>query len=99
MNKLFLNKDIEKTYWAIVKNIPNKSKDTLINWLKKNPKNNKSTAYPKQVNQSKKAILHYKVLHSLDRYHFNYGNFEFREPFHDGGLPAHGDENSLTVVA
>ena len=69
MNKLFLNKDIEKTYWAIVKNIPNKSKDTLINWLKKNPKNNKSTAYPKQVNQSKKAILHYKVLHSLDRYH------------------------------
>ena len=24
MNKLFLNKDIEKTYWAIVKNIPNK---------------------------------------------------------------------------
>ena len=61
MNKLFLNKDIEKTYWAIVKNIPNKSKDTLINWLKKNSKNNKSTAYPKQVNQSKKAILHYKV--------------------------------------
>ena len=69
MNALFLNKDIEKTYWAIVKNKPSKLKDTLINWLKKNPKNNKSTAYPKQIDQSKKAILHYEVLHSLDRYH------------------------------
>jgi len=69
MNALFLNKDIEKTYWAIVKNKPSKLKDTLINWLKKNPKNNKSTAYPKQIDQSKKAILHYEVLHSLNRYH------------------------------
>ena len=69
MNALFLNKKIEKTYWAVVKNKPGKQKDSLINWLKKNPKNNKSTAYPKEVDQSKKAILHYKLIYSLDRYH------------------------------
>jgi 23S rRNA pseudouridine1911/1915/1917 synthase len=69
MNTLFLNNNVEKIYWAIVKNKPEKHKDSLINWLKKNPKNNKSTAYRKQVNQSKKAILHYQLIHSMDRYH------------------------------
>ena len=66
MNALFLNKKIAKTYWAIVKNKPKKQKNTLINWLKKNPKNNKSSAYIKEVDQSKKAILHYELIHSLD---------------------------------
>ena len=69
MNALFLNKKIEKTYWAVVKNKPEKQKDSLINWLKKNPKNNKSTAYPKEVDQSKKAILHYKLIYSLSLIH------------------------------
>ena len=68
MNALFLNKKIEKTYWAVVKNKPSKSKDTLVNWLKKNPKNNKSSAFPKEIENSKKAILHYKVIKSLDNY-------------------------------
>lgn len=69
MNALFLNKKIDKTYWAVVKNKPEKSKDILIHWLKKNPKNNKSTAYPKQIDQSKRAVLQYNLLYSLDRYH------------------------------
>ena len=68
LNKLFVSKDISKTYWAIVKNEPPKTKDTLIHWLKKNPKNNKSTAYIKEVSDSKKAILHYQVLKKLDNY-------------------------------
>ncbi|MEW4925726.1 RluA family pseudouridine synthase [Algibacter sp. 2305UL17-15] len=69
LNKLFLSKDIKKTYWAVVKNQPPKNTDTLINWLKKNPKNNKSTAYPKEVTDSKKAILHYEVIKALDNYY------------------------------
>jgi 23S rRNA pseudouridine1911/1915/1917 synthase len=68
LNKLFLTKDISKTYWALVKEQPPKPKDTLINWLKKNPKNNKSTAFPKEVSDSKKAILHYEILKKLDNY-------------------------------
>ena len=76
MNALFLNKKISKTYWAVVKNKPSKSKDTLIHWLKKNPKNNKSKAYIKEVDQSKKAILYYELIHSLDRYHLLEVNLE-----------------------
>jgi 23S rRNA pseudouridine1911/1915/1917 synthase len=69
LNKLFAEKKANKTYWAIVKNIPTKTEDTLIHWLKKNPKNNKSTAYTKETSESKKAILHYTVLKQLDNYH------------------------------
>lgn len=76
MNGLFLNNKISKTYWAVVKNKPSKSKDTLIHWLKKNPKNNKSKAYIKEVDQSKKAILYYELIHSLDRYHLLEVNLE-----------------------
>ena len=41
LNKLFADKNANKTYWALVKERPKKSEDTLIHWLKKNSKNNK----------------------------------------------------------
>jgi 23S rRNA pseudouridine1911/1915/1917 synthase len=68
LNALFASKDITKTYWAIVKEKPKKEKDTLIDWLKKNPKNNKSYVYNKEVPESKKAILHYTVIKKLNSY-------------------------------
>ena len=68
LNKLFLSKDIKKTYWAIVKQQPPKPEGTLIHWLKKNPKNNKSYSHTHEVKDSKKAILHYKTLKKLDNY-------------------------------
>ncbi len=68
LNKLFAEKKAKKTYWAIVKNKPPKNEDRLVNWLKKNPKNNKSTAFDREVEGSKKAILNYKVIRELDRY-------------------------------
>ena len=76
LNKLFVSKDISKTYWTIVKNHPPKPKDTLIHWLKKNPKNNKSTAYSKEIKDSKKAILHYTVIKKLDNYYLLEVNLE-----------------------
>ncbi|MCK4561340.1 MAG: RNA pseudouridine synthase [Flavobacteriaceae bacterium] len=68
LNKMLREKTIKKTYWTIVKNPPVKEKDTLINYLKKNPKNNKSTAYKTEIEGSKKAILHYKTIQKLDNY-------------------------------
>ena len=68
LNKLFLTKQVNKTYWAIVKNKPPKNEDTLVNWLKKNPKSNKSFSYTKKIAHSKKAILHYKILKNLANY-------------------------------
>jgi len=68
LNKMFLDKKINKTYWAIVKQKPENQKDTLKHWLKKNPKNNKSTAYNNEIKDSKKAILHYKIIKQLNNY-------------------------------
>lgn len=69
LNKLFAEKDAKKTYWAVVKQQPKKQKDTLVNWLKRNTKQNKSYANIKEVPDSKKAILDYTVLKKLDNYY------------------------------
>jgi 23S rRNA pseudouridine1911/1915/1917 synthase len=68
LNKMLRDKKIDKTYWAVVKNHPKKEKDTLINFLKKNPKNNKSSVFNKEISGSKRAVLHYKVIKKLDNY-------------------------------
>ena len=68
LNKMLRDKIISKTYWAVIKNHPEKEKNTLINYLKKNPKNNKSSVYTKEIDGSKKAILHYNVIKKLDNY-------------------------------
>ena len=68
-NKMLRDKTVNKTYWAVVKNKPIKDSDTLIGFLKKNPKNNKSTSYSSEIKDSKKAILHYKLIKSLNNYH------------------------------
>lgn len=69
LNKMLREKTIDKTYWAVVKNKPLKPADTLVNYLRKNPKNNKATVFNKETNDTKKAILHYKTIKSLDNYH------------------------------
>ncbi len=68
LNKMLREKTVKKTYWAVVKKQPQKEKETLIGFLKKNPKNNKSSAYNKEIPGSKKAILHYKTIKRLDNY-------------------------------
>jgi len=68
LNKMLRDKTIQKTYWAVVKNLPKENNGTLINYLKKNPKNNKSTVFQKEVKGSKKAILHYNSIKNLDNY-------------------------------
>lgn len=68
LNELFKNRETKKTYWAVVKNYPPKNEDTLTHYLTRNPKNNTSKAHIKEVKDSKKAILDYKVIKKLDRY-------------------------------
>ena len=68
LNKMLRNKKIKKTYWAVVKNKPKANKDCLVHFLKKNPKNNKSTVFKKEVEGSKKAILQYKIIKILQYY-------------------------------
>ncbi|MDR1517197.1 MAG: RluA family pseudouridine synthase [Dysgonamonadaceae bacterium] len=68
LNEMFRNGEIDKTYWAVVKKRPEKEEDTLIHYLLKNEKNNKSTAYDKEKPHSKKAVLHYKLIAASDNY-------------------------------
>ena len=68
LNNMFKNGEIEKYYLAIIKNTPKKKQDTLIHWLLKNSKTNKSTHFKSEKKNSKKAILNYKILKKLDRY-------------------------------
>ncbi|MBT8301977.1 MAG: RNA pseudouridine synthase [Maribacter sp.] len=68
LNKLFAEKKVQKTYWAIVKNSPPTAKGTLTHWLKRNTKQNKSYAYKKEVSDSKRAILDYQIIKKLDNY-------------------------------
>ncbi|GAA4809487.1 RluA family pseudouridine synthase [Litoribaculum gwangyangense] len=97
LNKLFLSKDIKKTYWAIVKNQPPKKEDTLLHWLKKNPKNNKSYTSLNEVEGSKKGILHYQVLKQLNNYFLLEVNLEtgrhhqIRSQLSSIGCPIKGD--------
>ena len=68
LNKLFADKEAKKTYWAIVKNSPPKDFDTLTQWLRRNTKQNKSYANNKEVIDSKKAVLDYRLVKKLDNY-------------------------------
>ena len=69
LNNMIKNSEIKKFYWAITKTKPEKRNDTLVHWLKKNPKNNKSTHFKKETENSKKAILHYKIIKELKNYY------------------------------
>ncbi len=68
MNKLFSEGKTQKTYWAVIKNPTPKESDTLVHWLVRNTKQNKSYAHAKEVPQSKKAILDYRLLKKLTTY-------------------------------
>lgn len=69
LNDMFRLGEVKKTYWAIVKNNPPAPEGELVNWLVRNEKQNKSYAYDAECPNSKKAILHYKVIARSDRYY------------------------------
>ncbi|MBL0743335.1 RluA family pseudouridine synthase [Chryseolinea lacunae] len=62
MNALFREKETEKTYWAIVRAKPPQPEGTLINWLQKDEKKNKTTLYKKETVGALRSELSYKVL-------------------------------------
>jgi len=68
LNKMFAQGETKKVYWAVVKNSPPQESGTLTHWLVRKPKQNKSYAHEKEVPNSKKAVLDYKILKKLDNY-------------------------------
>lgn len=69
LNEMFRTSDVKKTYWAVVKNEPKEMEGELVHFLVRNEKQNKSYAYDKEVPNSKKAILHYRLIGHSDNYY------------------------------
>lgn len=69
LNAMFSKHDeVSKTYWAITKNRPRVEQGTLVHWLVRNEKQNKSYAYDSERSNAKKAILDYSLIGVSDRY-------------------------------
>ncbi len=97
LNKQFSDRQTQKTYWAMVKNKPEKNQGRLEHFMKRNTKQNKSYAYPKEIPDSKKAILNYKLIKSLNHYYLLEIDLEtgrhhqIRAQLSAIGLPIKGD--------
>ncbi len=62
MNAIFKNREVRKTYFAVVKNKPARSEGNLVHWLVKNPQKNVVSAYNKEVPGSQRSELDYKLI-------------------------------------
>lgn len=69
VNRMFKNRDMHKTYWAVVRKKPAKTEDTLIHWLVKNKQKNVTKAYDHEVKGSLRAELSYKLIGELNGYY------------------------------
>ena len=69
LNDMFRNGEVHKTYWAVTRNKPVEEKGTLVNWIVRNEKQNKSYVYDKEVPGAKRAELKYQLVAHTDNYH------------------------------
>lgn len=68
LNEMLKNHEFKKTYWAITEKRPEKLEDTLVNYIVRDGKTNKSRCVPKPTKDSKEAKLRYKVIAGSDNY-------------------------------
>ncbi len=69
LNEMLRRGEINKTYWAITRNRPIKTEDTLTHHITTVERNNKSYAAEYPSASSKEARLSYRLLASSERYH------------------------------
>lgn len=68
LNKLFRDDEVDKIYWAIVQNGPKNNNATLVHYLIKDEKRNKSAAYKVVKPNTKRAVLNYSVIAQSKKY-------------------------------
>ena len=68
LNEMFRGSEVQKTYWAVVKNRPSQVEGDLVHYLVRNEKQNKSYAYDAERPGSKKAVLHYRLIGRSQNY-------------------------------
>jgi 23S rRNA pseudouridine1911/1915/1917 synthase len=69
MNEQFKHREIEKKYLAVVRNRPPANAGNLVHWLIKNPETNVTKAYEKEVPNSMRSELNYKLIGELDGFY------------------------------
>jgi 23S rRNA pseudouridine1911/1915/1917 synthase len=65
MNRLFREKETQKTYWAIVGSKPANPEGNLVHWLLKDEKRNKTTAFKKETEGALRSELNYRLIGSV----------------------------------
>ncbi len=69
VNKMFKERKMRKTYWAVVRNKPVSESGNLVHWLLKNPQKNVTRAYEKEVPGSLRSELNYRLIGELNGYY------------------------------
>jgi 23S rRNA pseudouridine1911/1915/1917 synthase len=69
LNEMFRDKQVKKTYLAIVKERPPEEEATITHYLKKNEAQNKSYVYDTEVKGSKMASLTYRLKGRSERFY------------------------------
>lgn len=97
LTQMVKNREIKKTYWAIVPKELMPQSQRLVHYLKKNEKNNKAIVFPKPADGAKEAILTYTVIKLLDNYQLLEIDLEtgrhhqIRAQLSKTGIPIKGD--------
>lgn len=68
LTQMVKNREIEKTYWAVVPKEMIPKSQRLVHYLQKNEKNNKAIIYTKVTEGAKESILTYTIIKTLDNY-------------------------------
>lgn len=69
LNEQFQQRTIRKIYLAVVKEMPPQTEGTLVHYLSKNARQNRSIASETETPDSKRAELKYAYRKSIDNYH------------------------------
>ncbi|MBO6201431.1 MAG: RNA pseudouridine synthase [Chryseobacterium sp.] len=62
------DREVKKTYWALVAKEMIPKSQRLVHYLQKNEKTNKATVFVKQTEGAKESILTYQIIKTLDNY-------------------------------
>lgn len=69
INRMFKNREMKKTYWAVVRQAPHPPEGNLVHYLVKNSQKNVTKAYSKQVDGSQRSELNYRLIGELNGYY------------------------------
>jgi len=70
LTNMFRVREVQKTYWAVVKPAPSPAEGHVVNYLAKNQQLNKSFAFDQPGPKRKEAELKYRVIGATDQYTF-----------------------------